>query len=364
VIAEKTSVKDIPIDLIDPLEEFSQRFDLEVCDLKESIKAQGQLEPGHVIRLDGGRFGLYRGYRRLEAIRQLRRETSLPRFSTYRAFIDEGLSRERMWEAALDEDRTGVHQEKSTLELVDTMRRAVVSPSYPHYSKYREISRLLTTDEIKKLYAMEKASGFRFSYEHIRELTTKTVGRESMLLTATLVADVKASPSQVEQVSSLQAGAKAVRWAPDVIPEYVPKAAAPPIDAERVLRSLTDSMSQTAPETDAPSHPEQKLRHESKVDFVSDAILVNCTSCHKEIGFTATFEARVEMLALAPGQRKVPIAPVLPPVSFGCECPACGAKASFRVKHLGGPEYEVNGVVVKACPLQWNHSSGKWERLA
>ncbi len=55
--------------------------------LKDSIRARGQQTPIEVVALDGGRYGLISGWRRLAALRQLLAETGEESFSLIQALL-------------------------------------------------------------------------------------------------------------------------------------------------------------------------------------------------------------------------------------------------------------------------------------
>ena len=59
----------------------------EMAALVASIRARGQQTPVELVALDGGRFGLLSGWRRLAALRQLQAETGEDRFATVNAIV-------------------------------------------------------------------------------------------------------------------------------------------------------------------------------------------------------------------------------------------------------------------------------------
>ena len=61
--------------------------DEELRVLMESLRARGQQTPIEVVALDGGRYGLISGWRRLTALRRLLAETGEDRFATVQAIL-------------------------------------------------------------------------------------------------------------------------------------------------------------------------------------------------------------------------------------------------------------------------------------
>lgn len=59
----------------------------EMADLVASLRDRGQQAPIEVATLEGGRYGLISGWRRLSALRQLQAETGAPRFATVLAIL-------------------------------------------------------------------------------------------------------------------------------------------------------------------------------------------------------------------------------------------------------------------------------------
>lgn len=72
--------------------------------LMASLRARGQQTPVEVVRLDGGRYGLISGWRRLTALRRLHEETGDEKFATIRALIVAPESAEVAYVAMVEEN--------------------------------------------------------------------------------------------------------------------------------------------------------------------------------------------------------------------------------------------------------------------
>lgn len=72
--------------------------------LLASLRARGQQTPIEVVRLDGGRYGLISGWRRLTALKRLHEETGDATFATIRALIVAPESAEAAYVAMVEEN--------------------------------------------------------------------------------------------------------------------------------------------------------------------------------------------------------------------------------------------------------------------
>ncbi|GAA6189954.1 ParB N-terminal domain-containing protein [Litorivita sp. NS0012-18] len=82
-------VQSLPLDTVDEGYLVRDRIAVEASEmtaLMESLRARGQQTPIEVVELDGGRFGLISGWRRLSALRELSREDPA-RFGTIQALL-------------------------------------------------------------------------------------------------------------------------------------------------------------------------------------------------------------------------------------------------------------------------------------
>lgn len=78
--------------------------------LIDSLRARGQQTPVEVVALDGGRYGLISGWRRLTALQQLHRETGEDRFGQVLALLRKPASASEAYVAMVEENeiRTGL----------------------------------------------------------------------------------------------------------------------------------------------------------------------------------------------------------------------------------------------------------------
>ncbi|WP_172300518.1 ParB N-terminal domain-containing protein [Pseudoruegeria sp. HB172150] len=82
--------------------------DEELQALMESLRARGQQTPVEVVELEGGRFGLISGWRRLTALRRLRAETGEDRFGQVKALLRRPESASDAYVAMVEENEIRV----------------------------------------------------------------------------------------------------------------------------------------------------------------------------------------------------------------------------------------------------------------
>ena len=112
-------------DRIDP----GTRDDPEFAALLESLRKHGQRSPIEVADMDGGRYGLISGWRRLTAFRQLHEETGEARFATVLALLRQPENAQSAYLAMVEENeiRLGL----SYYERARITAKAVEAGAYP-----------------------------------------------------------------------------------------------------------------------------------------------------------------------------------------------------------------------------------------
>ncbi|NYS26466.1 ParB N-terminal domain-containing protein [Rhodobacteraceae bacterium 2376] len=106
-------VQSLPLDAIDEGHLLRDRMaadPADMADLIASIRERGQQAPIEVVALEGGRFGLIAGWRRLRALRTLLAETGDPRFGTVLALLRRPASAAEAYRAMVEENeiRAGI----------------------------------------------------------------------------------------------------------------------------------------------------------------------------------------------------------------------------------------------------------------
>lgn len=128
--AEGRLVQDLPLDAIEETYLMRDRIaanDAEMEALKESLKARGQQTPIEVVELEGGRYGLISGWRRMTALRALAQETGEARFDTVRAFLRQPQSASDAYVAMVEENeiRVGLSYYERARIVVRTAEQGV-----------------------------------------------------------------------------------------------------------------------------------------------------------------------------------------------------------------------------------------------
>ena len=106
-------VQSLPLDAIEEGHLLRDRLAADpedMADLIASIRERGQQAPIEVVTLEGGRFGLIAGWRRLRALRTLLAETGDPRFGTVLALLRRPASAAEAYRAMVEENeiRAGI----------------------------------------------------------------------------------------------------------------------------------------------------------------------------------------------------------------------------------------------------------------
>ncbi|NOE28405.1 ParB N-terminal domain-containing protein [Ruegeria sp. HKCCD6157] len=130
--AEGRLVQDLPLDAIEETYLVRDRMAADDADmeaLKESLKARGQQTPIEVVELEGGRYGLISGWRRLTALRALAQQTGEARFATVRAFLRQPQSASDAYVAMVEENEIRVGL--SYYERARIVARAAEQGVYP-----------------------------------------------------------------------------------------------------------------------------------------------------------------------------------------------------------------------------------------
>ncbi|WP_171120530.1 ParB N-terminal domain-containing protein [Ruegeria sp. HKCCA5463] len=130
--AEGRLVQDLPLDAIEETYLVRDRMAADDADmeaLKESLKTRGQQTPIEVVELEGGRYGLISGWRRLTALRALAQQTGEARFETVRAFLRQPQSASDAYVAMVEENEIRVGL--SYYERARIVARAAEQGVYP-----------------------------------------------------------------------------------------------------------------------------------------------------------------------------------------------------------------------------------------
>jgi len=102
-------------------------MDEDMLALVESIRARGQQTPIEVVRLEGGRYGLISGWRRLTALRHLSRTTGEARFAAILAVERSPASAAEAYRAMVEENeiRVGLSYYERARIVAQTVSRGV-----------------------------------------------------------------------------------------------------------------------------------------------------------------------------------------------------------------------------------------------
>ena len=173
-------VLSLPLEQVEPYERLMLRFKYEVGPLSDLIlqsadanAPNGQLNPGRVVPRKDGKKGylVYVGVRRYFALKLLHEQTGEDRFSTFNAYVDNGLSELKMFIRAKteNEDERGERRGLSVLEEVLGLSKIRDSISNPAKELGQPLARRLAIadavggDRLKELYSIEEATSSRFS---------------------------------------------------------------------------------------------------------------------------------------------------------------------------------------------------------
>ncbi|MDG7012081.1 MAG: hypothetical protein JRN11_07230 [Nitrososphaerota archaeon] len=239
-----TETADLPIEGCEPCPKAMMRFeygpeDPSIMALAEMILAQGQLQRGRAVPKAGGdgrKWEVYIGTRRYFAIKSLAGKPGAP--AVYRAEIDYGLTEDEVITRALMENEEGqgerkplsveeelayyrlLLQDKSEDEVISICERA--GKDNTTMTRSIRIARTLGSDKLRKLYEVEKKSGFRFALAHTEEFT-KLPDDRTMFQVAAVTADKKFDPGAVKPEAAKEL-VKSVAWFSEVFPEYATEA--------------------------------------------------------------------------------------------------------------------------------------------
>ena len=234
---ERTETADLPIEECEPYPKALMRFeygpdDPTIAALAESILAQGQLQRGRAVpRPDGKGHWEYIGTRRYFAIKSLQGRPGAP--AIYRAEIDYGLTEDEIIVRALMENEEGKGERKAlsveeelayyrTL-LQDRSEEEVVSigekagKDGPSMARKIKVARALEGDKLRKLYEVEKKSGFRFKLGHTEEFT-KLGDDRTLFQVAAVTANGRFEPGKVKPAAAKEL-VKSIAWFREVFPE-------------------------------------------------------------------------------------------------------------------------------------------------
>jgi len=210
-------VSEIVLGTLEPHPKFLFRKTYDVADLAESIRKQGQLQPGRVVpRPDGKGYWVYIGMRRYHAIKllhdQAKTEEERRRFLKFLAFVDEA-TEEEMVIRALDENETGVRKDLTPLE------EALVLKSFEfknvalngHYGKLRDIP--LSIEQMKNLQKIENETGYTFKVhvlEYLAEIAKK--GDAELYSTAAQIAENRLDKSRQKMEIAYETRGECTGW--------------------------------------------------------------------------------------------------------------------------------------------------------
>lgn len=240
----RTETADLPLEECEPYPKAMMRFeygpeDPSIMALAEMILAQGQLQRGRAVPKAGGngkKWEVYIGTRRYFAIKSLDGKPGAP--AVYRAEIDYGLTEDEIITRALMENEEGqgerkplsveeelayyrlLLQDKSEDEVISICERA--GKDNTTMTRSIRIARTLGSDKLRKLYEVEKKSGFRFALSHTEEFT-KLPDDRTMFQVAAVTADKKFDPGAVKPEAAREL-VKSVAWFSEVFPEYATEA--------------------------------------------------------------------------------------------------------------------------------------------
>lgn len=234
----RTETADLPIEECEPYPKAMMRFeygpeDPNIAALAESILAQGQLQRGRAVpKPDGKGKWVYIGTRRYFAVRSLAGKPGAP--ATYRAEIDYGLTEDEIIVRALMENEEGKGERKALsveeelayyrMLLQDRSEEQVASigakagKDGPSMARKIRLARALEGDKLRKLYEVEKRSGFRFKLGHAEQFT-KLPDDRTMFEVAAVTADGKFDPGAVKPEAAREL-VKSIAWYQEVFPEY------------------------------------------------------------------------------------------------------------------------------------------------
>ncbi len=238
---QRTETADLPIEDCEPYPKAMMRFeygpeDPGIVALAQRILAQGQLQRGRVVpKPDGKGHWVYIGTRRYFALKSLGGKPGAP--TLYRAEIDYGLTEDEMIARALteNEEERGERkalsveeelayygmllQERSEEELVSIGAKAGKDSN--SMTRRIRIARVMGGVKLRRLYEVEKRSGFRFRLGHTEEFA-KLPDDMTMFQVAAVTASGRFEPGAVTPEAAREL-VKGIAWFPEVCPEYAPE---------------------------------------------------------------------------------------------------------------------------------------------
>jgi predicted RNA-binding Zn-ribbon protein involved in translation (DUF1610 family) len=226
----------------------------------------GQLQPGRAVEKPGGGYLVYVGVRRFLACRSLLEKYGEP--STYKAFVDSGLSTVDMLLRALEENASAKGERKnlSALEEVRMFHRLdqmisdwkQVGLDATAALKRVRISQEFPEDLLRKLHQMEAIEGFEFKIGHLEGITERASDEKQMVQMAAILAAGKLHPtaSNLDFAFKKVESAFSIPWFKDLFPQYASEPLPPAeltADERKYLESVMDDM-----ETETRSPPSKE----------------------------------------------------------------------------------------------------------
>jgi transcription elongation factor Elf1 len=315
----------------------------------------GQLNPGRVVRREGGYY-VYIGIRRFLALKSLHESTGDQRFGVFSAYVDENLSELQMFikAKAENEEERGERQRLSILEEVSGMSKIRESMGKldgldPSLKRLASLADKFDDERLKKLYDVEKASGSRFTLAQLEGLS-RVQGEKEFYTTAASTAGFRVD--DVPSAERNRTAAYHLDWFPRLFPDYKKEGELP---GSRIPSRV--------------DHPEVKEPLEVHEEGV---IVVQCPKC--EGGNMLRCEGEITLVHLSPdpeGELEAAVAESVAKATFACS--HCGETFNVFVTKLDTGGYAVatslsDGFVepkeeLGALNLRYNHRKKAWEMI-
>ena len=293
---------------------------------------------GSSPRKDGKKGYLaYIGVRRYLALKLLYGKAHDPRFATYNAYVDTGLSELQMFVRAKmeNEEERGERQGLSLLEQVFGLYkiRDSVSAEKLDGELKREfmVAERLDEEKVRRLFQIEATTHFRFRLAHLERLCTIESERD-FYLSAACAAGFNIGPDRIDEAIERRNSAYLLDWFRRLFPEFkeperAPAAALPstPTAAEQV--SHEEEEGENEPPEEEPLEVHEK-----------DVIVVPCPACEADNMLLLRLWAEATSLPRDPSGTR---ATSTPDTVVRCQykCNGCPEEFYVFVEPMGGRSY-------------------------
>ncbi|MGA2663451.1 MAG: ParB N-terminal domain-containing protein [Nitrososphaerales archaeon] len=360
-------VRRLPLAECEPYPGLTARLDEDLAGLTESIRANGQRDPGKAVpRKDGAKgYWVYDGRRRLACCKDLYALTGSP--ATYDALVYEQRSEEDIYVTSILSNESGRNERKnlSLLEeialLRDMAERFGDARARQLAVKAGRDSRVATRSielgqrlwhELPGLAKVEKHSDFRFRLTHLEDLLPYFEDRPTFYKLAAIAAQRRVPPGQIPARNLDHVIAYYVPWFAEAFPGYV---AAPmseagpshpsPQEAGQPSEAPPDELADRLGRLDPPGR-KRPLAVQPAIDpwrpnhrvFAEDVYLAGCPHCGAQNPFQVRPGQAPEVTFMVPnGDGNPQKETVSPDALYACNrtCPSCGLEFSVVFSQKG-----------------------------